>query len=110
MLKKKVGLPDQGQWCVVACRYSQEPGINFSENYSTVVYNNTFHILLLLVLNFGYSAKILYDETFSLCGDLEEEIHMERPQRMADVKNDDSVVLSKNISMALFKQLVNTIK
>ena len=48
---------------LVACRYSQVPGIDFSENYSLVVNDVTFHVLLLMVLHFGCSAKIVDIET-----------------------------------------------
>ena len=62
---------------LIACGYSQVPGINFSENYSPVVNNITFLVLLLMVLHFGYSAKIVNIEAVFLYGDLEEEIYME---------------------------------
>ena len=38
---------------LVACGYSQVPGIDFSENYSLVVNDVTFCIMLLMVLHFG---------------------------------------------------------
>ena len=66
---------------LVACRYSKVPGIDFSENYSLVVNDITFPILLLMVIHFKYAAKIVNVETF-LYGDLEEEIYMECPQGM----------------------------
>ena len=80
--------------CLVACRYSQVSGVDFSENYSPVVNDITFHILLLLVLHFGYLAKVVDIETAFLYGDLEEDIYMECPQGMADVKKDDSIILN----------------
>ena len=72
---------------IVVCGYSQVPGIDFSENYSPVVNNVTFHVLLLMVLYFGYSAKIVNVETAFLYRDLEEEIYMECPQGMTNIKN-----------------------
>ena len=42
--------------CLVASGYSQVPGIDFSENYSLVVNDITFCIMLLMVLHFRYSA------------------------------------------------------
>ena len=72
--------------CLVACGYSQVQGINFSENYSPVVNDVTFCIMLLMVLHFGYLAKIVNVKTTFLYGDLEEEIYMECLQGMADVK------------------------
>ena len=44
---------------IVACGYSQVIGVDFSKNYPLVVNNITFCILLLIVLYFGYSAKIV---------------------------------------------------
>ena len=92
-----------------ACGYSQEAGVDFSENYSLVVNNVTFHILLLMVLNFGYLAKIFDVETAFLYGDLEEEIYMECPQRMANVKKNDCIMLNKCI-YSLVQGAHNTIK
>ena len=83
--------------CLIACGYSQVPGIDFSENYLPVVNDIIFHILVLMVLHFGYSAKIADIETAFLYGDLEEEIYMECPQGMADVKKDDCIILNKCI-------------
>ena len=82
---------------LVACRYSQVPGIDFSENYSPVVNDITFCVLLLMVLHFGYSAQIVDIETAFLYGDLKEENYMECYQGMSDVKKDDCVILNKCI-------------
>ena len=79
---------------LVACGYSQVPGIDFSENYSPVVNDVTLHILLLMVLHFRYLSKIVDINTAFLYGDLEEEIYMECPQGMADVKKDDCIILN----------------
>ena len=81
--------------CLVACGYSQVPGINFSKNYSPVVNDVTFRIMLVMVLHFGYSAKIVNVETAFLYGNLEEEIYMECPQGMKDVKKDDCIIFKK---------------
>ena len=81
----------------IACWYSQVPGIYFSENYSPVVNDITFHILLLMVLYFGYLATIVDMETAFLYGDIEEEIYMECPQDTSDIKKDDCIILNKCI-------------
>ena len=60
---------------LVACGYSQVPSVNFSKNYSLVVNNATFCALLLMVLYFIYSAKIVSIKTAFLYGYLEEEIY-----------------------------------
>ena len=48
---------------LVACGCSQVLGVNFFENYSPVVEDITFPILLLMVLHFGYLTKIFKLET-----------------------------------------------
>ena len=58
------------QACLIAWGYSQVPGINFSENYSPVVNDVIFRIIMLMLLHFGYSAKIVDVETAFLYGDL----------------------------------------
>ena len=80
---------------LVACGYSQVPGVHFLEDYSPVVNDVTFHILLLMVLHYGYWAKIANIKTAFLHGDLEEEIYMECPQGMTHAKKDDCVILNK---------------
>ena len=77
---------------LIACGYSQVPGVDFSENYSPVVNDITFRILLLIVVHFGYSARIVNIKTAFLYGDLKEEIYMECPQGMAGVKKDDCII------------------
>ena len=60
------------QECLITCGYSQVPTINILENYSQVANDKTFHVLLLMVLHFGYLAKIVNVETTFLYNDLEE--------------------------------------
>ena len=48
---------------LVACGYSQIPGVDFSENYSPVVHDITFRLLLLAMILFSLSAKIVDVET-----------------------------------------------
>ena len=59
----------------MACSYSHY----FSENYSPVIQNITYCILILLVLIYGHDMKTVDVETAFLYGDLEEEIYMECP-------------------------------
>ena len=66
--------------CLVACGYSQVLSVDFSKNYSLVVNDIIFHILLLMVIHFVYSAKIVDAKTIFLYQDFEEEINMEYPQ------------------------------
>ena len=76
---------------LVAWGYSQVPGIKL------VVNDITFLILLLVVIHFGYLAKIVDVETAFLYGNLEEEIYMECPQGMSNMGKDGCIILNKCI-------------
>ena len=71
---------------LVMCGHSQVPGVNFSKNYSPVVNDIAFCTLLLMMIHFVYSAKIVNVETAFLYGDLEKEIYMECFQGMSNVE------------------------
>ena len=60
--------------CLVVCCYSQLPGVDFSKNYSLVVDDITFFILLLMVIHFRFVTKIVDVETPFQYRDLQEEI------------------------------------
>ena len=81
----------------MACGYSQVPGIDFSENYSLVINDITFLILLIMVINFGYLTEMVDVETAFLSSDIEEEIYKECPQCMQNVGNDNFIILNKCI-------------
>ena len=82
---------------LVACGYSQIPGVDYSANYSPVINDITFRMLLLTMMYFGLSGKIVDVETAFLYGDLEEEIFMECPPGMKDVTSEDVLALQKCI-------------
>ncbi len=87
---------------LVACGYSQIPGVDFSKNYSPVVNDITFRLLLLLIIKMGLSAKIVDVETAFLYGELEEEIYMDCPPGMTEtgvdsVGDDDALLLQRCI-------------
>ncbi len=82
---------------LVACGYSQIPGVDFSEIYSPVVYDVTFRILILMLILFGLKAKIVDVETAFLYGNIEEEIFMECPLGMTNAEEDDALELNKCI-------------
>ena len=50
-----------------------------------------------MVLHFGFLAKIVDVDTAFLYGDLKEEIYMESPQGMNNVKKDGCIILNKCI-------------
>ena len=73
-----------GVYCarLVACGYSQIPGVDFNEvPYSLVINDVTYQLLLVLSLVHRYSCVIVDVETAFLHGELEkgEEIYMECP-------------------------------
>ena len=43
--------------CLIACRYSQIPVIDFSENFSLAVNDVNFCVILLVVLHFGIQLE-----------------------------------------------------
>ena len=69
-----------------------------------------------MVLHFGYSAKIVDIETSFLYGDLEEEIYMECPLGMFNMKKDACIILNKCIygivwaAWQYYKKVVETLK
>ena len=81
----------------IVCGYSQVPRVDFSTNYLPVMNNITFHILLLMVMNFGLLAKIINVQTIFPDEDLKEEIYMECPQGMKNVGKDDCINLDECI-------------
>ena len=82
---------------LVACSCSQVPKVDFSKSYSLVMNETIFKILLLMVIRFVFSAKIIYIETAFLYGDLENEISTECPQGMKEIRKEDCIVLDKCI-------------
>ncbi len=70
----------------MACRYSQIPRVEFSENYSPVVHDVTFRLLLVLKIVYGFNAKVADIKTAFLGGDLEEEIFMDSPKGLQEAK------------------------
>jgi Reverse transcriptase (RNA-dependent DNA polymerase) len=78
-----MGFRYQAQWCfpcpLVACGYSQIPGVDFQDSYSPVINNPTFRLILLLQLIFGLRSRLLDIEVAFLHGELDEEIYMYCP-------------------------------
>jgi len=82
---------------LVACGYSQIPGVDFTENYSPVVNDVTFRLLLLIWIYFKLTAKIVDVETAFLYGKLTEEIYMECPPGMKEGTKDKVLLLHQCI-------------
>jgi histone deacetylase 1/2 len=82
---------------LVACGYSQIPGVDFSESYSPVANDVTIRLLLVAMILFGLSAKIVDVETAFLYGELEKEVYMENPEGLEDSNDDEALLLLTTI-------------
>jgi hypothetical protein len=65
---------------LVACGYSQIPGVDFTESFSPVVNESVFRIVLVAQVLWKFHSNLMDVETAFLHGDLEEEIYMECPE------------------------------
>jgi len=72
---------------LVACGYSQIPGVDFTESYAPVINDVSWRILIIAMLVQKLEAKICDVSTAFSYGDLEEDIYIyiyevrRRPQR-----------------------------
>jgi len=79
---------------LVACRYSQIPGIDFTENYAPIMNDVTWHILLVAMIVWKLDTIIVDVKTAFLHGDLNKEIYMNLPDGM-EGSNDECLLLLK---------------
>jgi Reverse transcriptase (RNA-dependent DNA polymerase) len=91
---------------LVALGYSQIPGIDFTGNYSPVVNDSSFRILILLIAKLGLKVWSLDVETVFLNGDLEEEIYMKLPQGF----NGEDPDLSETKALRLNKSIYGLVQ
>jgi hypothetical protein len=102
---------------LVACGYSQIPGVDYTENYAPVISDVTYRILLICEIVWGLTSKIVDVETAFLHGDLEEgqEIYMDCPESL-EHEEDECLLLQKTIyglvqsARQFFKKLVTCLK
>jgi len=69
---------------LVACGYSQTPGVDFTEVYSPVINDISFRIAMVMKLD----AVTFNVETAFLHGDLKEKMHMDCPDGMVTFGNE----------------------
>jgi Reverse transcriptase (RNA-dependent DNA polymerase) len=81
---------------LVACGYSQVPGIDFNESFAPVINDVSFRIMLIAKLTWGLQASIIDVETAFLHGTLNEEIYMNSPNRM-DIEDNKCLRLKKTV-------------
>jgi hypothetical protein len=100
---------------LVACGYSQIPGIDFNESFAPVINDVSFRIMLIAELFWNLEASIVNVETAFLHGELQEEIFMNIPEGISyDSKN--CLMLTKTIyglvqsAREFYKMLMSTLK
>ena len=76
---------------LVACGYSQVPGVDFKEIYSPVSNDVTFLLMLICAIRYEWDYLLMDVETAFLLGKLEEEIYMECPEGLE--KEEDEILL-----------------
>ena len=81
---------------LVACGYSQIPGVDFTEVYSPVVNDITFRIAMVMMIVMELEGIIFDVETAFLHGDLKERIYMDCPDGM-EHEDDECLELKKTI-------------
>jgi Reverse transcriptase (RNA-dependent DNA polymerase) len=64
---------------LVACGYSQVPGVDFNESFAPVINDVSFRILLVAKLVWDMKSTIIDIETAFLHGNLDEEIYINIP-------------------------------
>jgi hypothetical protein len=100
---------------LVACGYSQIPGVDFNENFAPVLNDVSFRIILTSKLLWNLQASIVNVETAFLHGNLQEEIYMNVPKGMSH--DDNTCLLLKKTIYALvqsarkfYNKLLSTLK
>ena len=74
---------------LVACGYSQIPGVDFTDSFAPVINDVSWRILLIVKMLMRHDAKIVDVETAFPFGDLDEEVHM----TCKEVHDSDEVLL-----------------
>ena len=93
-----------GVYCarLVVKGFSQIPGVDFTDNYSPVVNDVTFRVVVPSMLIENLKGKVLDIDNDFLNGDLEHEIYMKIPEGYDEVINprvdkEDCLILQKTI-------------
>jgi hypothetical protein len=100
---------------LVACGYSQVPGIDFSESFAPVLNDVSFRIMLIEKLVWDMTSTVVDIETAFLHVDLGEEFYMEVPKGL-EIKHNKKLMLIKTIyglvqsARKFYEKLINVIK
>ena len=87
---------------LVAKGFSQIPGVDFTDNYSPLVNDVTFRVVVARMLIENLKGKVVVIDNAFLNGDLEHEIYMKIPEGYdevinKDVDEEDCLILQKAI-------------
>ena len=83
---------------LVACGYTQIPGVDFTENYAPVINDVTWRIMLIAMMKWNLEGILIDVECAFLEGELEEEVYMNCPEGLDGLNNQvDCVKLEKSI-------------
>jgi hypothetical protein len=100
---------------LVACGYSQVPGIDFSELFAPVLNDVSFRIMLIAKFVWDMTSTVVDIETAFLHGDLDEEIYMEVPKGL-EIEHNKKLMLKKTIyglvqsAKKFYETLINVLK
>jgi hypothetical protein len=100
---------------LLACGYSQVPGIDFSESFAPVLNDGSFRIMLIAKLVWDMTSTVVVIETLFLHGDLDGEIYMEVPKGL-EIKHNKKLMLKKTIyglvqsARKFYEKLINVLK
>ena len=81
---------------LVACGYSQVPGIDFNKSVALVINDVSSRIMIIVKLIWKLQASIIDAETASLHDNLQEYIYMHIPEGM-ESNNNECLLLNKKI-------------
>jgi hypothetical protein len=81
---------------LVACGYSQVPGVDFTDSFSPVVNDATFRMMIIIEMVMRLLSLILDIETAFLNGELDEEIYMDIPEGL-EAAIDECLLLLKSL-------------
>jgi Reverse transcriptase (RNA-dependent DNA polymerase) len=100
---------------LVACSYSQIPGIDFNESFALVINDASFRIMLIAKFMWELQASFVDVETAFLLGDLSEEIYMNIPEALNE-DQDHFLLLKKTIyglvqsAREFYRKLIQVLK
>jgi hypothetical protein len=72
---------------LVACGYSQVPGVDFTESFASVLNDVSFRLMLISKLVCDITSTVVDIETAFLHGNLDKEIYMDVPMGLSTGPN-----------------------